>query len=82
MGPDNKLNPAKIAFMREFNWEKVATINQALEFFSLVRVYLYTVEAIVRHLVSYYGFYCIEINKNVFKIFMYPFLFSCTPSPF
>ena len=36
-GPDQKLNPAKIALMREFNWRKVATINQALEFFSLVK---------------------------------------------
>ena len=36
-GPDQKLNPAKIAVMREFNWKKVATINQALEFFSVVR---------------------------------------------
>ena len=37
-GPDQKLNPAKIAMMEKFNWKRVATINQALEFFSLVRV--------------------------------------------
>ena len=34
--PDHKLNPAKIALMREFNWKKVATINHADVFFSLV----------------------------------------------
>ena len=35
-GPDQKLNPAKIALLNEFNWRRVATINQALEFFSVV----------------------------------------------
>ena len=35
--PDHKLNPAKIAMMREFNWKKVATINHAQKFFSMVR---------------------------------------------
>ncbi|XP_060600012.1 gamma-aminobutyric acid type B receptor subunit 1-like [Ruditapes philippinarum] len=34
--PDQKLNPARIDLMRTFNWKKVATINQALEFFSVV----------------------------------------------
>ena len=37
IAPDQKLNPAKIALLEEFNWKKVATINQALEFFSMVR---------------------------------------------
>ena len=35
-GPDQNLNPSKIALMELFNWKKVATINQALEFFSVV----------------------------------------------
>ena len=35
-GPDQRLNPSKIALMNLFNWKKVATINQALEFFSVV----------------------------------------------
>ena len=35
-GPDQRLNPSKIALMKLFNWKKVATINQALEFFSVV----------------------------------------------
>lgn len=35
-GPDQKLNPAKVALLKEFDWKKVATINQALEFFSVV----------------------------------------------
>ncbi|XP_045213752.2 gamma-aminobutyric acid type B receptor subunit 1-like isoform X2 [Mercenaria mercenaria] len=34
--PDQKHNPARIDLMNEFNWKKVATINQALEFFSSV----------------------------------------------
>ncbi|XP_045169714.2 gamma-aminobutyric acid type B receptor subunit 1-like [Mercenaria mercenaria] len=34
--PDQKLNPAKVDLMRQFNWKKVATINQAMEFFSTV----------------------------------------------
>ncbi|XP_053401138.1 gamma-aminobutyric acid type B receptor subunit 1-like isoform X2 [Mercenaria mercenaria] len=34
--PDQKLNPARIDLMNEFKWQKVATINQALEFFSSV----------------------------------------------
>lgn len=38
IAPDQKLNPAKIALMEEFGWKKVATINQALEFFSMVRL--------------------------------------------
>ena len=27
---------SELAIMREFNWKKVATINQGLEFFSMV----------------------------------------------
>lgn len=38
--PDQMLNPAKIALMKLFNWKKVATINQALEFFSVVKYYI------------------------------------------
>ncbi|XP_060569149.1 gamma-aminobutyric acid type B receptor subunit 1-like [Ruditapes philippinarum] len=34
--PDQKLNPSKLSLMREFDWKKVATINQAREFFSAV----------------------------------------------
>ncbi|XP_053374068.1 gamma-aminobutyric acid type B receptor subunit 1-like [Mercenaria mercenaria] len=34
--PDQKMNLARIALMREFDWKKVATIHQALEFFSVV----------------------------------------------
>lgn len=37
-GPDQQLNPAKVAMMKKFNWNKVATINQALELFSLVNI--------------------------------------------
>ncbi|XP_053374069.1 gamma-aminobutyric acid type B receptor subunit 1-like [Mercenaria mercenaria] len=33
--PDQKMNLARIALMREFDWKKVATIHQALEFFSV-----------------------------------------------
>ena len=40
VGPDQKLNAAKIAMMKKFNWKKVATINQALEFFSVVSEYI------------------------------------------
>ena len=36
IAPDQNLNPAKVALMETFNWKKVATINQALEFFSVV----------------------------------------------
>ncbi|XP_052793391.1 gamma-aminobutyric acid type B receptor subunit 1-like [Mya arenaria] len=34
--PDQMVNEARIQLMREFNWKKVATIHQALEFFSVV----------------------------------------------
>ncbi|XP_060583730.1 gamma-aminobutyric acid type B receptor subunit 1-like [Ruditapes philippinarum] len=34
--PDHKHNPVRIALMRQFNWKKVATINQALQFFSSI----------------------------------------------
>ncbi|KAL4221901.1 G-protein coupled GABA receptor [Mactra antiquata] len=34
--PDQKLNSARLDLMNEFSWKKVATINQALEFFSAV----------------------------------------------
>ena len=34
--PDTAVNPAKIAFIREFGWKKVATINEAVEYHSLV----------------------------------------------
>ena len=37
-GPDQNLTPAKLALMKEFNWKKVATINQALEMFSVVGI--------------------------------------------
>ncbi|XP_053374067.1 gamma-aminobutyric acid type B receptor subunit 1-like [Mercenaria mercenaria] len=33
--PDQKMNLARIALIREFGWKKVATIHQALEFFSV-----------------------------------------------
>ena len=36
IAPDQTLNAAKVALMEKFNWKKVATINQALEFFSVV----------------------------------------------
>ena len=39
VSPDQMMNPAKIALIQEFNWTKVATINQALEFFSVVNWY-------------------------------------------
>lgn len=40
--PDQKLNPARIDLMKTFNWQRVATINQAMEFFSVVNDFCYT----------------------------------------
>ena len=34
--PDHVINPAKIAMLRQFDWKKVATINQAIEYHSMV----------------------------------------------
>ncbi|XP_045169675.1 gamma-aminobutyric acid type B receptor subunit 1-like [Mercenaria mercenaria] len=34
--PDQKLNIARIALMKQFNWKRVATINEAKEYFSAV----------------------------------------------
>ncbi|XP_053374078.1 gamma-aminobutyric acid type B receptor subunit 1-like [Mercenaria mercenaria] len=34
--PDQKHNAVRIALMEKYNWKKVATINQALDFFSAV----------------------------------------------
>ncbi|XP_052793612.1 gamma-aminobutyric acid type B receptor subunit 1-like [Mya arenaria] len=34
--PEQKVNEARIQLMRKFDWNKVATIHQALEFFSVV----------------------------------------------
>ncbi|KAL4221902.1 Gamma-aminobutyric acid type B receptor subunit 1 [Mactra antiquata] len=36
VAPDQKLNQARIDILKLFNWKRVATINQALEFFSMV----------------------------------------------
>ena len=37
--PDHLLHPTMIALMKKYNWKKVATINQALEYFSSVSVW-------------------------------------------
>ncbi|KAL5009805.1 hypothetical protein ScPMuIL_012110 [Solemya velum] len=34
--PDTTLNPARITLLKYYNWKRVATIHQALEFFSAV----------------------------------------------
>ena len=59
-GPDQQQNPAKIALMKKFDWNKVATINQALELFSLV-IFLTVLNAL------YTGgfFHCYMLNESI-----------------
>ena len=52
--PDQKLNAAKIAMMKKYNWKKVATINQALEFFSVVCIWC----LMIVHLICTGGLFC------------------------
>ena len=44
--PDQKYIMARIGLMQKYNWRKISTIHQAIEFFSVVRITLFQHQAI------------------------------------